>query len=540
MVCVHKNCDGTMKPIKELSVVKTIGKRTLFQNLWSSAVSLRGALEPSQYKHPVLGLLFIKYVSDSFTEMRDKIEAYTKDPDNEDYFCDNEDDRNDIINDRDEYKSENVFWVPEEARWEFLLKNSKQPNIAKLLDDAMKAIERENPKTKGLLYKGFASLNIAPDKCGQLIDLLSDIGFDSQQHKSVDVLGQAYEYFLGKFALEEGKGAGAFYTVESIVKVLVNIVAPTKGQLYEPAIGSGGMVVSSEKFMEIHGGNKGDLSIYGQEYTEVTWKMAAMNMIIRGLDFDLGPHNGDTLLNDLHKDLRADYVMANPPFNQKYWGADKVRGDVRWKYGEPSDSNANYAWMQHMIHHLNDTGRAGIVMAKGAMTSNSRNENVVRKNIIEDDLVECMIALPPKLFINTKIPACIFFFNKNKKHKGKTLFIDARHMGRLENAALRVFDEDDVQKISDTYHAWIESGETDKSYEDILGYCKVSTISDIEKNDFNLSPGRYVGAAEVEENEAEYEEEMATLTDELSEQIKTSIELDDKIRKALLGVRYEV
>ena len=521
-------------------MVKTIGKRTLFQNLWSAAVSLRGALEPSQYKHPVLGLLFIKYVSDSFTEMRDKLDAFTKDPQNDDYFCDDESERNEILNDRDEYKAENVFWIPEEARWEFLLKNSKQPNIAKLLDDAMKAIERENPKTKGLLYKGFASLNIDPDKFGQLIDLLSDIGFDSQQHKSADVLGQAYEYFLGKFALEEGKGAGAFYTVESIVKVLVNIVAPTKGQLYEPAIGSGGMVVWSEKFMERHGGNKGDLSIYGQEYTEVTWKMAAMNMIIRGLDFDLGPHNGDTLLNDLHKDLRADYVLANPPFNQEKWGADKVRGDVRWKYGEPSDGNANFAWMQHMIHHMNENGRAGIVMANGAMTSNNNNENVIRKNTVEADLVECMIALPPKLFINTQIPACIFFFNKNKKHKGKTLFIDARHMGHLESAALRVFDENDVQAISDTYHAWVESGETDKVYADEPGFCKVANISDIAKNDFNLSPGRYVGAAEVEEDEAEYEEEMATLTSQLADQIKASSKLDADIKNALSGVGYEV
>jgi type I restriction enzyme M protein len=521
-------------------VVKTIGNKTLFQNLWDSAVALRGALEPSQYKHPVLGLLFIKYVSDSFVEMQEKLKTWTADPNNEDYYEEDEEDRIAILEDRDEYAAENVFWIPTEARWEHLVAHSKQPNIAKMLDDAMKAIERDNPKTKGLLYKGFSTLAIAPDKFGQLIDLLSDIGFNSQQHKSADVLGQAYEYFLGKFALEEGKGAGAFYTTEPIVKTLVNILAPKSGQLYEPAIGSGGMVVWSEKFMEAHGGNKGDLSIYGQEYTEVTWKMAAMNMIIRGLDFDLGPHNADTLLNDLHKNLRADYCLANPPFNQEKWGAAKVRGDVRWKYGEPSDRNANYAWIQHMIHHLNDKGRAGIVMANGAMTSNSNNENVIRKGIVEDDLVECMVALPQKLFINTGIPACLFFFNKDKKHKGKTLFIDARHLGRLETAALRVFDESDIQTISDTYHAWVQSGETDKEYADIAGFCKVADISDIAKNDYNLSPGRYVGAAEVEEDEAEYEEEMATLTAELSEQIKTSTELDDKIRKALMGVGYNV
>ena len=521
-------------------MVKTIGKKTLFQNLWDSAVALRGALEPSQYKHPVLGLLFIKYVSDSFTEMRERLKKWTADPNNEDYYEEDEEDRLSIIEDRDEYTAEHVFWIPEEARWSFLKKHSKQANISRLLDDAMKAIERENPEAKGLLYKGFSTLNIDPDKFGQLIDLLTDVGFTSSQHKSADVLGQAYEYFLGKFALQEGKGAGAFYTVESIVKVLVNILAPTKGQLYEPAIGSGGMVVWSEKFMENHGGHKGDLSIYGQEYTEVTWKMAAMNMLIRGLDFDLGKHNGDTLLNDLHKNLRADYVLANPPFNQEKWGAAKVRGDVRWKYGEPSDSNANYAWIQHMIYHLNDNGRAGVVMANGAMTSNSNNEDAIRRGIVEDNLVECMVALPPKLFINTQIPACLFIFNKKKKHNGKTLFIDARHIGRLETAAQRVFDEDDILAISDTYHAWIESGETDKQYEDIAGFCKVADTREIAKNDYNLSPGRYVGAAEVEEDEAEYEEEMAILTSQLAEQIKASTELDDKIRNALMGVGYEV
>lgn len=521
-------------------MVKTIGKKTLFQNLWDSAVALRGALEPSQYKHPVLGLLFIKYVSDSFTEMQTKLEAWTADPNNEDYYEEDTADRQAMIENRDEYAAENIFWVPADARWSYLQKNSKQANIAKLLDDAMKSIERENPKTKGLLYKGFGTLSIDPDKFGQLIDLLSDIGFNSATHQSADVLGQAYEFFLGKFALEEGKGAGAFYTVESIVKVLVNILAPTKGQLYEPAIGSGGMIVWSEKFMESHGGAKGDLSIYGQEYTEVTWKMAAMNMIIRGLDFDLGPHNGDTLLNDLHKDLRAKYSASNPPFNQSAWGADKVRGDVRWKYGEPSDGNANYAWIQHIIHHLNDDGHAGMVMANGAMTSNNNNENVIRKGIVDDDLVECMVALPPKLFINTQIPACIFFFNKNKQHKGKTLFIDARHLGRLETAALRVFDEEDILTISDTYHAWVESGETTKTYADDAGFCKVASIEDIANNDYNLSPGRYVGAAEVEEDEAEFEEDMATLTGELTKQIKTSMILDDKIKDSLKGVGYDI
>jgi type I restriction enzyme M protein len=310
--------------------------------------------------------------------------------------------------------------------------------------------------------------------------------------------------------------------------------------LYEPAIGSAGMVVQSEKFMENHGGNKGDISVYGQEYTHTTWKLAAMNLIIRGIDFDLGEANGDTLLNDLHKDLRADFCLANPPFNQNDWGAEKVRDDVRWKYGEPSNSNANYAWIQHMIHHLNGTGKAGIVMANGAMTSNNNNENIIRAGIVEDDLVECMVALPSKLFINTQIPACIFFLTKNKKHKGKTLFIDARHLGRLETAAQRVFDEEDIQRIAETYHAWAETGETEKIYECIPGFCKAVHKDDIAALGHNLSPSRYVGSAEVEEDEAEFKEDMATLTAALSGQITKSVQLDHEIKISLKEVGYDI
>lgn len=521
-------------------MVKDVGGKDFFEMLWQSAVKLRGALEPGEYKHPVLGLLFLKYVSDSFVEMQENLKQWTADPNNEDYYEEDEEARNDIINDRDEYNAENVFWVPESARWEFIAKQAKDTNIAKLLDDAMSSIEKANPKVKGLLYRGFSLLKLPPAKFAELIELFSEIGFNSKEHKAADVLGQAYEYFLGKFALAEGKGAGAFYTVDSIVKILVSTMAPKRGQLYEPAIGSAGMVVWSEKFMENHGGQRGDISVYGQEYTFTTWKLAAMNLIIRGIDFDLGSTNGDTLLNDLHKDLRADYVMANPPFNQNDWGAENVRGDVRWKYGEPSNGNANYAWIQHMIHHLNDTGKAGIVMANGAMTSNNNNEDVIRAGIVEDDLVECMVALPPKLFINTQIPSCLFFLNKNKKHKGKTLFIDARHLGRLETAAQRVFDDEDIQKIAETYHAWAETGETDKTYECISGFCKAVDKEDIAAQGYNLSPGRYVGAAEVEEDEAEFEEEMATLTAALSGQIVKSVELDKKVTSSLLEVGYNV
>lgn len=521
-------------------MVKNIGDKNLFEMLWQSAVKLRGALEPGEYKHPVLGLLFLKYVSDSFVEMQTKLEEWTADPNNEDYYEEDEADRLAIINDRDEYNAENVFWVPENARWEYVAKQAKDTNIAKILDEAMGEIEKANPKVKNLLYRGFSLLKLPPAKFGELIELFSKIGFNSKDHKSADVLGQAYEYFLGKFALAEGKGAGAFYTVDSIVKVLVEIIAPHKGQLYEPAIGSAGMVVQSEKFMESHGGNKGDISVYGQEYTHTTWKLAAMNLIIRGIDFDLGEANGDTLLNDLHKDLRADFSLSNPPFNQSGWGAEKVRSDVRWKYGEPSDGNANYAWIQHVIHHLNDTGKAGIVMANGAMTSNNNNEDVIRAGIVEDDLVECMVSLPPKLFINVQIPACLFFLTKKKKHKGKTLFIDASKLGRLETAAQRVFDAEDIQKISETYHSWAETGETDEAYECVSGFCKVVNTSDIAEHGYNLSPSRYVGTAKIEDNEADFEDEMAILTTTLSSQIVKSIKLDSDIKISLKEIGYDI
>lgn len=520
--------------MRTIQMVKNVGEKAFFDTLWDSAVALRGALQPSEYKHPVLGLLFIKYVSDSFTELQVNLKEWVADENHDYYGMD--------INDPDLYEAENVFWVPEEARWDFLVGSAKQTNIAKLLDEAVKAIEDNNSQLKGMLYRGFGLLKIPSSKLGELIDLLGKLAFNSKEHRSADVLGQAYEFFLGKFALAEGASAGAFYTPESIVATIVEVIAPTKGQLYEPAIGSGGMVVCSEKFMERNGGERGDISVYGQEYTHTTWKMAAMNLTIRGLDFDLGKENADTLLNDLHKDLRADYIMANPPFNQEKWGAAKVAGDVRWKWGQPSDGNANYAWIQHMLYHLNETGRAGVVMANGAMTSTANNEDAIRKAIIEDDLVECMVALPPKLFINTQIPSCIFFFNKNKQRKGETLFIDARHLGRLESRAQLVFDEEHIMEIANTYHAWAKTdfAEKDSKYVDIAGFCKSAKLEDIEKAGFVLSPGRYVGAAEVEEDEASYQEDMAILTGQLSEQIKKSVSLDEQIKASLAEVGYDL
>jgi len=396
----------------------------------------------------------------------------------------------------------------------------------------MDAIEKENSKLKGLLYKEFALKKI-PSSIGKLIDLFSTVTFNSADHKSADVLGQAYEYFLGQFALAEGKGAGAFYTPESIVKTIVEILAPKKGRLYEPAIGSGGMVVQSEKFMESHGGEKGDLYIYGQEYTLTTWKMAAMNLILRGLDFDLGSENADTLLRDLHPDLRADYVMANPPFNQADWGASKVAEDVRWKYGVPPNSNANYAWVQHIIHHLNDTGRAGVVMPNGFLTTNTNGENLIREKIIKDDLIDCVVALPSKLFINTQIPACLVFINKNKKQKKHTLFIDARSLGQLMDGSRTqwIFTQDHIGQMTSVYHAW-SSG--DDSYQNELGFCASVEMADIQKHGYILSPGRYVGAAEGDAVDDEvFADKMAQLTDQLAEQLAESEIITSKIKKGL-------
>lgn len=485
-------------------MVKNVGDKEFFDTLWESAVALRGALQPSEYKHPVLALLFFKYVSDSFVEFREDAQKWVKEEGHDFHGMD--------LEDRDLYEAGNIFWVPEIARWEYLVDNAKQTNYAKILDEASKAIEEHNPELKGMLYRGFGLLKIPSSKLGELVDLLSSLSFKNAEHRSADVLGLAYEYFLGQFALAEGADAGAFFTSESIVKTLVEIIAPTRGILYEPAIGSGGMVAWSEKFMERNGGERGDISVYGQEYTHTTWKMAAMNLLIRGLDFDLGEENADTLLNDLHKDVRADYILANPPFNQEKWGASKVANDVRWKWGTPPDSNANYAWIQHMLYHLNETGRAGIVMANGALTASTNGEGDIRKAIIDDDLVECMVSLPGKLFINTQIPSCLFILNKNKSRPGETLFIDARHLGRLEERSQLVFDDEHIRKVAGTYHNWAKTPFAKGKYEDEPSFCISANYDSIKANGFALAPGRYIETKNTESVDTPYEEDMKTLS----------------------------
>jgi type I restriction enzyme M protein len=396
------------------------------ETLWSAADKMRNNMDPSEYKHVVLGLIFLKYISDSFEEVYKKIKT---DPD---YYEGQEEDR-------DAYTSENVFWVPQEARWEFLKSNAKKPEIGKLLDDAMISIEKDNPSLKGVLAKNYARPDLDKVRLGELIDLMSSIGLGDKESKSKDILGRVYEYFLGRFAGAEGKGGGEFFTPQSVVKLLVGMIEPYKGRVYDPCCGSGGMFVQSEKFVEAHGGNVQDLAIYGQESNPTTWRLCKMNLAIRGIEGNLGPNNADTFHNDLHKDLKADFILANPPFNISDWGGERLQKDVRWKYGLPPAGNANYAWIQHMIHHLSPTGIAGFVLANGLLSSNTSGEGEIRKNLIKAGLVDCIVAMPSQLFYTTQIPACLWFVSRDRydhKFRNRTdeiLFIDARKMGTMVN-----------------------------------------------------------------------------------------------------------
>ncbi len=498
------------------------------KELWAAADKLRGHMDASEYKHVVLGLIFLKYISDSFQAKYDELEALK-----ETEYTDPED--------RDEYLAANVFWVPKEARWEYLQKNAKQPTIGKLIDDAMVAIEKENPRLKGVLPKDYARPTLDKRRLGELIDIIGKIGLGDESARSKDILGRVYEYFLGRFAEAEGKGGGEFYTPQCVVKLLVNMIEPFKGRVFDPCCGSGGMFVQSERFVEEHGGHKSDIAIYGQESNPTTWRLAMMNLAIRGIDADLGGRPADSFHNDLHKDLRADFILANPPFNMSDWGGELLKDDVRWRFGVPPASNANYAWIQHFIYHLAPEGIAGFVMANGSMSTNTSGEGEIRKNIIEADLVDCMIALPGQLFYTTQIPVCLWFLTRSKKankrkghrdRKNETLFIDARKMGQLIDRVHRELTDEEIKKIADTYHAW--RGENFKAgYKDVPGFCKAATIDDIKAHDYVLTPGRYVGAEEMEDDGVPFEEKMAELTSRLYEQFEKSHELEAKIRKNL-------
>jgi type I restriction enzyme M protein len=492
------------------------------QKLWQAADKMRGHMDSAEYKHVVLGLIFLKYISDAFHERQ---EALKKEP-------------NADPEDRDEYTAENVFWVPKKARWSNLQGNAKQASIGKLIDDAMDEIEKANPVLKAVLPKDYNRPALDKHRLGELIDLIADIGLGDAENRSKDILGRVYEYFLSQFASAEGKKGGEFYTPRCIVKLLVEMIEPYKGRVYDPCCGSSGMFVQSEEFIRQHGGRLGDISIYGQESNPTTWKLAKMNLAIRGIEANLGPQHADTFQNDLHKDLKANFILANPPFNMSDWGGERLEKDVRWKYGRPPISNANFAWVQHIVHHLAPTGIAGFVLANGSMSSNQSGEGEIRQKLVEADLVDCMIALPPQLFYGTQIPACLWFLARNKANgkfrdrRRQTLFIDARKMGYLVDRVHRDLSGDDVGHIACAYHAW--RGEKDAGhYNDISGFCKSATTDEIVAHGFILTPGRYVGAEEQEDDSEPFEEKMKRLAAELQNQFTLSAKLEAAIRKNL-------
>jgi type I restriction enzyme M protein len=517
----------------------------LKKTLWAAADKLRSSMDAAEYKHIVLGLIFLKYISDAFDQRQQELYAAFEDETHELYLPDAED-RALTGEERDYYTMANVFWVPGPARWETIRANAKQADIGTRIDLALDAIEADNPRLKGILDKRFGRAQLEPGKLGELIDLISTIGFGGGS-KAQDLLGEVYEYFLGQFANAEGKKGGQFYTPASVVKVLVEVLAPHKGKVYDPCCGSGGMFVQSEKFIESHGGKFGDISIYGQEANPTTWRLVAMNLAIRGMDFNLGKEPADTFHRDQHADLRADYVLANPPFNISDWGGDRLLDDRRWAYGTPPAANANYAWLQHILHHLGPRGQAGVVLANGSMSSNQSGEGDIRRAMVEADVVEVMVALPPQLFFNTTIPACLWFLAKDKRQngrdrRGEVLFINARELGRMETRVNRVFDDEDMARIASCVHSWRQDGEdgAEKPYADVPGFCRAVKLAEIAEHGYVLTPGRYVGAEAADDDDEAFSDKMERLTAQLAEQMAKGLELDAVIRQRLGGVGYAV
>lgn len=534
--------------------------KDLDKQLWTAADQLRSNLDAAVYKHVVLGLIFLKYISDSFKERREELEAAFADPKN-DYYMEDPADRRSELEVRDYYLEKNVFWVPALARWDFIKANAKVSNgtkltvkngktfqytfngIGKLLDDALDAIEKDNIHLKNVLEKNYARMQI-DSVLPSLIDRFAEIPFHHATLKAKDILGHVYEYFLGEFASAEGKKGGQYYTPKSIVSLIVEILQPFQGRVYDPCCGSGGFFVQSAEFIEQYADVKHydaetqrqKISIYGQESNPTTWRLACMNLAIRGLGYDLGKEWADTFTRDLHPDLRADFIMANPPFNMKEWDSAVREDDPRWKYGTPPSGNANFAWVQHMIYHLAPHGSMGLLLANGSMSSNTNNEGEIRKEFLKADLVECMVSLPGQLFTNTQIPACIWFLTKDKSsrnglgdRKGETLFIDARDLGYMKDRVLRDFTPEDIQKIVGTFQAWRKG----KGYKDEAGFCKSAKLKDIEKQDFVLTPGRYVGAKAVKDDGEPFEDKMKRLTAQLMDQMKEGEKLDREIKENL-------
>ena len=490
--------------------------------IWAAACVLRGNVDASEYKHVVLGLIFLKYVSDRFETRRSEILA---DPELGE----------DFVDDRDEYEAENVFWVPETARWQAVASAARTPEIGAVVDAAMREIERENDALKGVLPKNFARPELDKRRLGEVVDLFTNVQV-CDGGGSKDLLGRVYEYCLSKFAEQEGKLAGEFYTPSCVVRALVEILRPFKGRVYDPCCGSGGMFVQSSKFVAAHGGKLNDISIYGQESNPTTWKMARMNLAIRGIEADLGAANADTFYDDAHSRLKADFAMANPPFNLSNWGAEALSDDVRWTYGLPPAGNANFAWLQHIASHLNPNGgRAGVVLANGSLSSQTGGEGEIRRKMVEADLVECVVSLPSQLFFTTQIPASLWFLSRKKKRPGTTLFIDARQMGERKSRKLRELTDAEIAKLGETYEAYAAG-----TLDDVKGYVATATTEQIAAQDYILTPGRYVGVEEREADAEPFEEKMARLTAELSELFAKSRELETTIKKNLGALGYEI
>lgn len=497
---------------------KTTANIGFEKKIWDAACVLRGNIDASEYKNVVLGLIFLKYISDRFEikyqQLLEEGEGFEEDI--------------------DEYISEGIFFVPQGARWSDISAQAHNPEIGIAIDNAMVAIEKANKRLKGILPKNFARPELDKRRLGEVVDLFTNIKMHDHGVEK-DILGRTYEYCLSKFAEQEGKLAGEFYTPSCVVRTLVEILQPYHGRVYDPCCGSGGMFVQSAKFIENHSGNINDISVYGQDSNPTTWKLAQMNLAIRGIDADLGKYNADTFFNDCHPTLRADYIMANPPFNLSDWGADKLQDDPRWKYGVPPSGNANFAWLQHMIYHMAPNGRIGMVLANGSLSSQSGGEGEIRKNIINADLVDCIVAMPSQLFYTTPIPVSLWFLSNNKKQKGKTLFIDARKMGELVTRKLRELSDDDIQKLADTYNAF-----NNGTLQDVKGFCAVVSTQQIAQQDYILTPGRYVGIEEQQDDGEPFEAKMTRLTTELSEMFKQSHDLEEEIRKNLGALGYEI
>ncbi len=498
----------------------------LEKQLFKAADKLRKNIDAAEYKHVVLGLIFLKYISDAFEELYARLKA------EEELGADPED--------RDEYKAENVFFVPQEARWSFLLSKAKQPDIGKYVDEAMDAIEKENPSLKGVLPKVYARQNLDPTGLGELIDLIGNIALGDTKARSADILGHVFEYFLGEFALAEGKKGGQFYTPRCVVELLVEMLEPYHGRVFDPCCGSGGMFVQSEKFVTEHQGRANDISIYGQESNQTTWRLCKMNLAIRGIDSSQVKWNNEgSFLNDAHKDLKADYILANPPFNVSDWGGELLRNDARWQYGVPPVGNANFAWLQHFIYHLAPTGQAGVVLAKGALTSKTGGEGEIRKALIENGLIDCIVNLPAKLFLNTQIPAALWFLSRNRNNgkfrdrHDEILFIDARNLGHLINRRTRELSREDIQQIANTYHNWRNP---DGNYEDVPGFCASVSIEKVRELDYVLTPGRYVGLPD-NEDDFDFNERFTALKAELEEQLKEEARLNEIILENLSKIK---